>query len=194
MLKRTFSLTLLTLFVLVGCASAQTTYAVGNWTVTAKQDKGIKWLFNVKNGELQAAATIQASGAGCHVGDVLTEVDSANPQTLAQWTVLSVDPVNGAITGISLTRKGAGTAHHAQANHQTTVSPSGGAGAVIRYNAYTGVPDLLTRNGGILDAAVTSYAQQREDHRNSAVTAALAGATDTQVTNALAALGVVDPQ
>lgn len=143
-------------------ASAQQTYVLGNWTVTAKQDKGIKWLFNQKNAELQAAATIQAAGS------------------------------RGGVTGITLTRKGVATTHQAAANHSTTGGT--GSGAVIRYNAYTDVANLLTRNGGVLDAAVTSYAQQREQQRNDAVRSALDGATDTQVTNALAALGMVDPQ
>ena len=172
-------------------ASAQTTYAVGNWSVSAKQDKGIKWLFNVKNAELQSAATVQTAGSGYTVGDTLTEVDSGAVSTLTQWSVTSVSPTGG-VTGINLSRKGVATSHQAQANHQTTGGT--GSGAVIRYNAFTSIPDMLTRNGGILDAAVTSYAQQRESERNAAVSAALAGATDNQVTNALAALGVVDPQ
>ena len=172
-------------------ASAQTTYPVGNWTVSAKQDKGIKWLYNVKNAELQASATIQTAGSGYIVGDTLTEVESGAVSVLAQWSVTSISPTGG-VTGISLTRKGVATTHQAAANHATTGGT--GSGAVIRYNAYAGIPDMLTRNGGILDSAVTSYAQQRESERNAAVATALAGATDNQVTNALAALGVVDPQ
>lgn len=65
---------------------------------------------------------------------------------------------------------------------------------MLRVNYYVDVAAMLTRNGGLLDAAVNSYAQQREQERNDKVRAALDGANDTQVANALAALGVVDPQ
>lgn len=172
-------------------ASAQTTYALGNWTVSAKQDKGLKWLYNGKNAELQAAATIQTAGSGYQVGQVLTEVNSGTVATLAQWTITSVDGTGG-VTGITLTRKGVATTHQAAANHATTGGT--GTGAVIRYNAFTTTPEMLTRNGGILDAAVSSYAQQRESERDAAIRAALATASDADIAAVATRLGVVDPQ
>lgn len=187
---------LIALIVLLACfacvpASAQTTYALGNWTVSAKQDKGLKWLYNVKNAELQAAATIQTAGSGYQVGQVLTEVNSGTVATLAQWTISSVNETGG-VTGIQLTRKGVATTHQNAQNHATTGGT--GTGAVIRYNAYVSIPDLLTRNGGILDSAVSSYAQQRESERDAAIRAALATASDADIAAVATRLGVVDLQ
>lgn len=78
---------------------AQTTYAVGNWTVNARQDKGIKWLFNkLNNGLLDAALAgtapsgpfINAAGSGYHVDDVVTLVDNGTCASTATLKVTSI--------------------------------------------------------------------------------------------------------
>lgn len=183
---------------LSGVASAQTTYVVGNWSVNARQDKGIKWLFNQQNNglldsALSAGTAINAAGSGYKVNDVVTVVDNGTCSATATLKVTSVDGVGG-VLGLQVLTYGSCTTRQGAANHQTTGAPVGGTGLVVRVNYYRDVPDMLTRNGGILDSAVNSYAAQREAQLKTAVSNALESATTTQLNQALAALGVVDPR
>lgn len=172
------------------------TYALGNWTVSDKQDKGVKRLFNKMNKELILTAIangsiINAGGTGYSVGNVLTLVDSGTTVTAATFTVTSVN--NGAVTGVALTNAGNYTSHQGAANHTTTVTPAGGTGCVLRVNFYSDIPNMITRNGGILDGAATSYSTQFDQELQSAIAAAVPAASDTQLVNAASALGVSLP-
>lgn len=174
-------------------------YALGTWTTTAKQDKGIARLFNRLNADLARAATINAPGSGYAVGNVLTLADSGTPGTPAltiKYTVTSVGPA-GAVTGIALVEgKNAGgnyLTHQAANNHATTVTPAGGTGCVINCNFYLDVPNMITRNKGILDNAVSSYAQQLDQEIVNDVSIALPTATDAQIANIATQLGITLP-
>ncbi len=181
-----------------GSAHAQTTYALGNWTVSARQARGVARLYNKFNRDLASAAIdagsiINAGGTGYAVGNVLTLVDSGTTTTAMTFTVTAVG-ANGAVTGVSLLHAGDYSTHQAAANHATTVAPSGGAGCVLRINFYIDVPNLITRNGGILDNAATSYSAQFGQELQAALAAAVATASDVQLANAAAALGVALPK
>ena len=179
-------------------AQAQTTYALGNWTVTAKQDKGVKRLYNKLNAGLVDAAisagtAINAGGSGYHVNDVLTLTDTGTTTTAATFKVTAVDGA-GAVTAIAVVGYGDYTSHQNAANHATTVAPLGGTGCVIRVNYYSDVPNMVVRNGGLLDNAAFSYSAQLEQEVRDAIGAAVSGATDTQLNNAASALGVTLPK
>lgn len=177
-------------------------YALGTWNTSAKQDKGISRLFNKMNRELILAAinagtVINSGGTGYAVGNVLTLVDSGATTTPAAFTVTAVG-VNGAVTGVALVDSGPNgggvyASHQAAANHATTVAPAGGSGCVLRVNFYADVPDMVVRNGGILDSAVTSYAQQRDAEVQAQISAAIPSASDAQLANVATALGVTIP-
>lgn len=173
------------------------TYALGNWTVTDKQAKGVGRLFNRMNRDLAQAAMndgsiINAGGTGYAVGNVLTLVDSGTTVMPMTFTVTAIG-ANGAVTGVALASNGNYTSHQNAANHSTTAATAGGTGCVLRINFYTDVPNMVTRNGGILDGAATSYAAQFDAELQTSLSAAVASATDTQLTNAAAALGVSLP-
>lgn len=179
-------------------ASAQATYALGNWTVTAKQDKGVKRLFNRMNRDIALAAIsdgsiVNAGGSGYTVGNVLTLVDSGTTTVAMTFTVSAVG-ANGAVTGVTLTDPGSYTTHQGQANHQTTVAPSGGTGCVLRINFYNDIPMMITRNGGILDGAATSYSAQYTQELQAAIGAAIEGASDATLAAVATALGVSLPK
>jgi len=184
-----------------------TTYALGNWTVSTKQDKGVKRLFNKANTDLIRAAIsagtiINSGGTGYAIGNVLTLVDSGTTTTAATFNVTSVG-ANGAVTGVVLSGDvstppspnagGNYTTHQGANNHATTVSPAGGSGCVLAINFYTDVPNMVVRNGGILDNAVTSYAAQQDQEIQAAINAAVQTANDTQLANAASAFGIVLP-
>jgi hypothetical protein len=177
------------------------TYTLGTWTTSAKQDKGLARLFNRLNAELAASAiangtAINAGGSGYSVGNVLTLVDSGTMITPMTLTVTAVNG-SGAVTGVAmvsgLNAGGNYTTHQAAANHQTTVSPAGGTGCVIRVNFYQDIPDMATRNGGILDVAAFGYRRDWEQEVQSQISAQLATATDGQLANAAAAVGATVP-
>jgi len=132
---------------------------------------------------------LNAGGTGYAVGNVLTIVDSGTTTTAMTFTVTSVG-AGGAVTGVTLTSAGNYASHQAAANHATTVAPVGGTGCILRINFYNDVPNMITRNGGILDNAATSYAAQFDAELQSSLSAAISAATDTQLSNAAAALGV----
>lgn len=176
-------------------------YALGTWTTTARQDRGLARLFNRMNGDLaQAAITngtaINAGGSGYAVNDVLTLVDSGTTITPMTLTVTSVG-LTGAVTAVKMASGpnagGNYTSHQAAANHQTTVAPAGGSGCVIRVNFFADIPEMVVRNGGLLDQAATLYRQQWEQEVQIEIAARLPGATDAQLANALAAVGGTAP-
>lgn len=157
-------------------------------TNNAKQDRGIARYFNKANADRMRAATINAGGSGYTSGDVLT-LSGGTATTPATFSVTSVQA--GAVTGVSLVQGGAYTAHPASNNRATTGGT--GTGCVLTIKAFRDIPDLITANGGIVDSAVTSYGEQLEQERGDALRAGLASATETQLSNAAAALGVTLP-
>ncbi len=178
--------------------AGQTTYTLGTWTVTTKQAKGVARLFNKMNSDLALAAIsngtiINAGGSGYAVGNVLTIADSGTTTTAMSFTVTAIG-ANGAVSGVSLLNAGDYASHQAAANHSTTVAPAGGTGCVLRVNFYSDVANMVVRNGGILDSAATSYSAQFNQELQAALAAAVLTATDTQLTNAAAALGVALPK
>lgn len=172
------------------------TYALGNWTVSDKQDKGVKRLFNKMNAGLVDAAIaggtiVNAGGSGYSVNDVLTLVDSGTTVRAATFKVTAVNA--GAVTAVQVINYGNYTTHQAAANHSITVAPVGGTGCVLRINFYADVAEMCTKNGGILDGAASSYTAQFDAEIKDAIGAAVSSATTTQLSNAASALGVTLP-
>ena len=176
-------------------------YALGTWTTSARQDRGLARLFNKQNralieARISAGLIINAGGTGYAVGQILTLVDSGTTTTAAQFTITTVS--SGAVTGVALVDAGPNTGgvyvtHQATNNHTTTVAPSGGTGCVLNINFYADIIDMVMHGGGILDQAATAYRRQFEDEVVALINVALAAATDTQLANTAASLGVIIP-
>lgn len=167
------------------------------WVTSPRQDRGLARLLNAKNLDLlntaiSAGTAINAAGSGYAVGNVLTIADSG---TVIRATTLTVTSVNGTggVTGVSVLRFGNQTSYQNAANHSTTVAPAGGSGCVIRCNFYSSIEDMLTRNGGILDGAATSYAVQYDNENSNAVTSGIPNATPAQLASIAATLGIIIP-
>lgn len=180
-------------------ASAQAvTIPLGDWVVSQKQYRGVLRVYNARNADLvsaaQAAGTlIQASGSGYPVGAILTLVDSGTATTAMTFTVTSVNE-SGGNTGVSLLNPSFYETHQAAQNHQTTVSPAGGSGAVLRVNFYTGVGDFMTRNGSVLDNAATSWMQELAQAQVAAIQAAIPTATVADIRAIATRLGITLPE
>lgn len=174
-------------------------YALGTWTTSAKQDKGLFRLFNRQNAGLISAAItagtiINNGGTGYVGGNVLTLVDSGTTTTPATFTVTAIG-AGGAVTGVALVpgvnTGGVYASHQAANNHATT--GGAGTGCVLAINFYQDVPNMVTRNGGVLDKAVSSYLRQRDQELIAAMGAAIESATENQIGNAAAAFGLEVP-
>lgn len=177
-------------------------YILGTWNTTARQDKALSRLFNRYNTDvirsaIQSGTIINNGGTGYSIGNILTIADTGTTITPATLSVTSINGL-GAITAVSLrdipNPGGNYTSHQAANNHATTVSPIGGTGCILNIDFYIDIPDLITKNGGILDNAVNSWRRDLEIEKLSEIQSKFSSATDNQQDSSVTAVGGVVPE
>lgn len=147
-------------------------------TTTAGQDSGLQY-------QLASRTTVQPAnpGTGYVVGNVLTVVGGTG--TAATYRVTSVG-ASGAVTGIDLVSSGDYTVQPT-----SPMLTTGGAGTGCRLQLkYANATAMLT---DFMTSAVGDYRRQWKDAQRSTIAAAVETATNVQLNNVAAGLGIVLP-